>query len=102
MSVDEVLAAIAEPMRRQLLDILADKGEASATVLAVHVPVSRQGVLKHLAILDAAGLVTSRRNGREVLYAVSSPQLTATARWMADLAAQWDRRLSGLKRRAQG
>lgn len=101
MTVDAVLAALADPTRRQLLDVLAAKGEASATSLAAGLPVTRQAVLKHLAVLDTAGLVTSRRSGREVLYAVTSHQLAATARWMADLAAQWDRRLAHLKRVAE-
>jgi DNA-binding transcriptional ArsR family regulator len=101
MTVDAVLGALADPTRRELLDILSAKGEASATSLAAGLPVSRQAVLKHLAVLDTAGLVTSRRSGREVLFSVSSPQLAVTARWMADLAAQWDRRLADLKRVAE-
>jgi len=101
MTVDAVLAALADPTRRRLLDVLTAKGEASATSLAVGLPVTRQAVLKHLAVLDAAGLVSSRRSGREVLYAVAPRQLAATARWMADLAARWDRRLADLKRMAE-
>lgn len=101
MTVDGVLAALADPMRRHLLDILAAKGEASATSLAREVPVSRQAVLKHLTLLEAAGLVTNRRRGREVLYSVSSQQLAATARWMAGMAAEWDRRLARIKRLAE-
>ena len=52
-------------------------------------------------IVHAAGLVTSRRSGREVLFSVSSARLAATARWMADLAAAWDRRLDHLKTLAE-
>ncbi|MGW5275888.1 ArsR/SmtB family transcription factor [Streptomyces sp. NPDC004044] len=100
-AVDSVLAALADPMRRQLLDLLAAQGEVSATTLAERVPVSRQAVVKHLAVLDAAGLVSGRRVGREVRYAVRPAALDATARWMAALAADWDRRLAHIKRVAE-
>ncbi|MFI6002096.1 ArsR/SmtB family transcription factor [Streptomyces sp. NPDC051366] len=100
-AVDGVLAALADPTRRRLLDLLAAQGEASATALADRLPVSRQAVVKHLAVLDAAGLVSGSRVGREVRYAVRPVALDATARWMAALAADWDRRLAHIKRIAE-
>ncbi|GAA1532727.1 metalloregulator ArsR/SmtB family transcription factor [Actinomadura kijaniata] len=100
-AVDSVLAALADPTRRQLLDLLAAEGEATATTLAARLPVSRQAVVKHLATLDAAGLVSGSRVGREVRYAVRPAALDATARWMASLAADWDRRLANIKRIAE-
>ncbi|MFC0842505.1 ArsR/SmtB family transcription factor [Streptomyces noboritoensis] len=100
-AVDTVLAALADPTRRQLLEVLAAKGEATATTLAEHLPVSRQAVVKHLAVLDAAGLVSGGRIGREVRYTVRPAALDATARWMASLAADWDRRLAHIKRVAE-
>lgn len=99
--VDSVLAALADPTRRQLLDLLAAQGEATATTLAERLPVSRQAIVKHLAVLDAAGLVSGGRVGREVRYAVRPAALNATARWMAALAADWDRRLAAVKRVAE-
>ncbi|MFD5083776.1 ArsR/SmtB family transcription factor [Kitasatospora sp. NPDC058406] len=95
--VDGVLGALADPTRRRLLDLLAAQGEATATTLAGRLPVTRQAVVKHLAVLDTAGLVTGRRAGREVRYAVRPEALDATARWMASLAADWDRRLARIK-----
>lgn len=99
--VDDVLGALADPTRRQLLDLLAVRGEATATTLAEHLPVTRQAVVKHLAVLDAAGLVAGSRVGREVRYAVRPAALNATARWMTALAADWDRRLATIKRVAE-
>jgi DNA-binding transcriptional ArsR family regulator len=96
-----VLAALADPTRRQLLDLLAVQGEGTATTLAERLPVSRQAVVKHLAVLDAAGLVSGSRVGREVRYAVRPAALDMTARWMASLAADWDRRLARIKRVAE-
>ncbi|MFD9271021.1 ArsR/SmtB family transcription factor [Streptomyces goshikiensis] len=100
-AVDGVLAALADPTRRRLLDLLAAQGEASATALADRLPVSRQAVVKHLAVLGAAGLVSGSRVGREVRYAVRPAALDATARWMAALATDWDRRLARIKRIAE-
>jgi DNA-binding transcriptional ArsR family regulator len=96
-----VFAALADPTRRQLLDLLAAQGEVTATTLAARLPVSRQAVVKHLAILDAAGLVSGNRVGREVRYSVRPATLDAAARWMAALAADWDRRLANIKRIAE-
>lgn len=100
-TVDSVLVALADPTRRHLLDLLAAQGEATATTLAEHLPVSRQAVVKHLTVLDAAGLVSGVRVGREVRYVVRPAALDVTARWMAGLAANWDRRLANIKRVAE-
>lgn len=100
-AVDGVLAALADPMRRRLLDLLAAQGEATATTLAERLPVSRQAVVKHLGVLDAAGLVSGGRVGREVRYTVRPAALDATARWMAALADDWDQRLATIKRVAE-
>jgi DNA-binding transcriptional ArsR family regulator len=100
-AADSVLVALADPTRRQLLDLLVAQGEATATTLAARLPVSRQAVVKHLAVLDAAGLVSGGRVGREVRYAVRPAALDATARWMAALAVDWDRRLANIKHAAE-
>ncbi|MFC9324633.1 ArsR/SmtB family transcription factor [Kitasatospora sp. NPDC057015] len=100
-AVDGVLAALADPTRRALLDMLAAQSEVTATTLAGRLPVTRQAVVKHLSVLEAAGLVTGTRVGREVRYAVQPAALDATARWMAALANDWDRRLATVKRVAE-
>jgi DNA-binding transcriptional ArsR family regulator len=98
---DELWAAVADPTRRRLLDILLAQGEATATTLAGELPVTRQAVAKHLAVLDRAGLVEHRRTGREVRYAVRPQRLDAAARSMASVAAAWDTRLMAIKRIAE-
>ncbi|PRX47907.1 ArsR family transcriptional regulator [Prauserella shujinwangii] len=99
--VDEVLGALADPTRRALLDALARRGAASASALAADLPVSRQAIVKHLTVLEQAGLVSSARTGREMRYTPRSAPLDATARWLADLATSWDRRLDAIKRAAE-
>lgn len=96
-----VFAALADATRRQLLGLLGAEGERTATALADRMPVSRQAIVKHLAVLEEAGLVSGRRVGREVRYAVRPEALVATARWMAALATDWDRRLAAIKRVAE-
>jgi DNA-binding transcriptional ArsR family regulator len=99
--VDELWAAVADPTRRRLLDALLVRGEATATTLAGDVPVTRQAVAKHLSVLERAGLVDSRRLGREVRYAVRPERLDAATEWLARVAAQWDERLGAIKRLAE-
>lgn len=101
-AVAEVFSALADPTRRRILDALAAHGEATATVLAAELPVSRQAVVKHLGVLDRAGLVAGHREGREARYRVIPERLGVTARWMDRVAAAWDSRLSAIKRLAEG
>jgi DNA-binding transcriptional ArsR family regulator len=98
---DELWSAVGEPSRRQVLDLLVGNGAVSASWLAGQVPFSRQAVAKHLAVLEQAGLVTRRKEGREVLFQVQADRLDQAARAMAELAARWDRRLGAIKRLAE-
>ena len=98
---DELWSAIADPSRRRVLDLLVSHGDVSASWLAGRVPFSRQAVSKHLVVLEQAGLVSRRKQGREVLYQVQAGRLDQATRAMADLAAQWDRRLGTIKRLAE-
>jgi len=99
---DEVFGALADPTRRRVLDLLAAQGDGTATTLAAKLPVSRPAVVKHLAVLDRAGLVEGRRRGREVRFTVRPERLDAVAGRMADIAAEWDARLNAIKRAAEG
>ena len=96
-----VFAALADPTRWRVLSLLAERGEGTATSLAGELPVSRVAVVKHLAVLDRAGLVEARREGREVRYTVRTEPLDEAARWMAGIASEWDARLVALKRLAE-
>jgi DNA-binding transcriptional ArsR family regulator len=98
---DEMWSAIADPSRRRVLDLLVNRGDVSASWLAGQVPFSRQAVSKHLVVLEDARLVRRRKKGREVLYQVQADRLDQAAKAMADVAAQWDRRLAAIKRLAE-
>jgi DNA-binding transcriptional ArsR family regulator len=98
---EELFAALADPTRWRVLSLLAERGEATATTLAGELPVSRVAVVKHLAVLDRAGLVTGRRQGREVRYSVRPERLDTASRRLAEVAAGWDARLATIKRLAE-
>lgn len=98
---DELWSAIGDPSRRRVLDLLVRQGEASASLLAGQVAFSRQAVSKHLAVLEEAGLISRRKQGREVLYRVDGNRLDQATRAIADLAGQWERRLDMIKRLAE-
>ncbi|HTX01264.1 MAG TPA: metalloregulator ArsR/SmtB family transcription factor [Acidimicrobiales bacterium] len=98
---DELWSAVSDPSRRRVLDLLVANGAVSASWLAGHVPFSRQAVSKHLVVLEAAGLVSKRKQGKEVLYEIRADRLDEATRAMADLAAAWDRRLRAIKRLAE-
>ncbi|CAN5475368.1 metalloregulator ArsR/SmtB family transcription factor [soil metagenome] len=95
---DAVFAALADPTRRRLLALVGERGEVTATQLAVELPVTRQAVHKHLASLEGAGLVRGARTGREVRYRLTPAPLSDAMAWMTTVGAQWDARLAALER----
>jgi DNA-binding transcriptional ArsR family regulator len=96
-----LFAALADGTRAQILKSLAMRGRASATQLAADLPVTRQAIVKHLAVLDRAGLVARQMHGCEARYAVQSAPLRAAARQLETIASEWDRRLARLKTMAE-
>ena len=95
---DAVFAALADPTRRRLLDELSEGGPRSATELAPGYDMSRQAVVKHLGVLAEAGLVTARRDGRDVRYQLVPVSLADATAWLAEVGRRWDRRLDALRR----
>ena len=95
-STGRVFDALADPNRRYVLEALARRDTATATELAAEMPVTRQAVAKHLAALNEAGLVESRREGRETRYELTPGPLATAMDWMAGVGAEWDSRLARL------
>ncbi len=98
---DQLLMAVADPVRRTIIDVVLDRGEASVSTLSHSVPVTRQAVSKHLAVLERVGLVTPHRQGREVRYSVRIERVDEAARSMFQLANAWDVRLHRIKQIAE-
>ena len=95
-----MFAALGDETRWSILEALGE-GDASASALAGRLPVSRQAIAKHLAVLEEVGLVEPFRVGREVRYRVIGAQLSATAQRLDAIGAEWDRRLAAIKRIAE-
>jgi DNA-binding transcriptional ArsR family regulator len=95
--VDAVFGALADPTRRHLIEVLAGEPGATATGLAASLPISRQAVAKHLALLDRAGLVSRRRSGREAIFELDPQGLGDVAAWIEAVGAEWDGRLGKLR-----
>jgi DNA-binding transcriptional ArsR family regulator len=94
---DAVFAALADPTRRRVLRLVAEQGPTSATLLERELPVTRQAIVKHLAVLQGAGLVSGRRTGQEVRYALVTGSLDEVSDWVAEIGARWDQRLARLR-----
>lgn len=92
-----VFAALADPNRRALLTALAEAGPSTATELGARLGMSRQGVSKHLDLLEQAGLVASAAgSGRRVLFRHQTAPLRLAQSYLAALAADWDGALERL------
>jgi len=97
--MDEVFRALADPTRRKLLDELFDEDGQTLTALEQRLPMTRYGVMKHLRVLESAGLITVRRNGREKLHFLNPvPIRLVHDRWVGKYAEPWVATLSHLKR----
>jgi DNA-binding transcriptional ArsR family regulator len=101
VETEALVAAVTEPTRRQMLDLLLDRGESTATVLADSLPISRQAVSKHLAVFTRVGLVKGEKRGREMRYRLDIDRLDQATRSLGELAAAWDRRLVRIKQIAE-
>jgi len=101
VDTDALVAAVTEPTRRQMLDLLLERGESTATALADRLPITRQAVSKHLAVLTRVGLVTGVKSGREMRYRLNVERLDRATRSLGELAATWDQRLLRIKQIAE-
>ena len=95
---EQVFMALADPTRRAILAELASGGPATATDLAVRLPITRQGIAKHLGLLAEAGLVTAEPGERRrVRYRLRSAPMRVAQQFLAALARDWDSPLEALK-----
>jgi DNA-binding transcriptional ArsR family regulator len=94
----QVFTALADPTRRAILGALAAGGPATATDLAAGLPITRQAIAKHLALLADAGLVTAEPGERRrVRYRLRSAPMQVAQQFLAALARDWDSPLGALK-----
>jgi len=95
---EQVFVALADPSRRAILAELAAGGPATATDLADRLPITRQAISKHLALLAEVGIVTAEPGERRrVRYRLRSAPMQVAQQFLAALARDWDSRLDALK-----
>jgi len=95
---EEVFTALADPSRRGILAALAATGPATATDLATRLPITRQAIAKHLALLAEAGLVAAEPGERRrVRFRLRSAPMQVAQQFLAALARDWDRQLDALQ-----
>ena len=100
--MDMVFKALADQTRRALLDALYTRDGQSLMALERRLPMSRFGVMKHLRVLEQAGLVVSKRRGREKLHFLNPvPIRLIHDRWVSKYAESWTAALSGLKQKLE-
>ena len=97
--MDAVFKALADPTRRSLLDELFKTDGQTLSALEGGLPMTRFGVMKHLRVLEEAGLVTTRKRGREKLHLLNPvPIRLIHDRWVDKDAEPWAQKLSELKK----
>ena len=97
--MDEVFKALADPTRRELLDRLFERDGQTLSALEERLPMSRFGVMKHLRVLEEAGLVTTLKRGREKLHFLNPvPIGLIHERWVSKYAQPWASALGELKK----
>lgn len=98
-----IFAALSDATRRTVIATLLAEGEVSVPMLTERLPITRQAVAKHLATLDASGLVEpARGRGREVRYRLRPGALAPVSAWVREAETAWDARLARLKGAAEG
>lgn len=93
-----VFFALGDGTRLSVVRKLGAGGTLSATALSDGAKVTRQAIVKHLRVLEGAGLVTAEKCGREVLYALTPERLEEARAFLDDVSASWDRALDRLRR----
>jgi DNA-binding transcriptional ArsR family regulator len=100
--MDAVFRALADPTRRSLLDELYRQDGQTLSALEQRLPMTRFGVMKHLKVLEQAGLVTTKKRGREKLHFLNAvPIRLVHDRWVSKYSEPWAAGLSGLKQRLE-
>lgn len=97
-----LFAALGDGTRLELLQRLGEHGPSSITRLASQREVTRQAITKHLAVLSAAGLVRSSRQGRERVWQIEPERLSDAHRYLDRISRQWDEALARLKSFVEG
>lgn len=97
MDIEHVFKALADHHRRHILEVLAHTDGQTLTELCTHLPMTRFGVMKHLGILEEAGLIRTHKVGREKLHYLNPLPIQDIANWAAQYRRFWEGRMDRLE-----
>jgi DNA-binding transcriptional ArsR family regulator len=97
----DVFNAIAEPRRRQILDVLSRRGPAAVSVMVLALGMSQPAVSKHLGVLRKVGLVSVAKQGQERIYTLEAKELKLVHDWAKKFERHWGHQLDRIKQRAE-
>ena len=97
----DVFNAIAEPRRRQIIDLLAKRGALPVGALVIAIGLPQPGVSKHLGVLHKVGLVSVEKNGRQRVYRLNPQELKSVYDWAKAFEQFWSHQLDRIKERAE-
>ena len=100
-TTSDVFNAIAEPRRRQIIDLLARRGALAVGTLVAAIGLPQPAVSKHLAVLHEVGIVSATRDGRQRLYQLEARELKRVHDWISKLERLWSHQLERIKERAE-
>ncbi len=92
----DMFGALADPTRRNILELLATSGELSATALYEHFPVSPQAVSQHLKVLREAHLVEMEKRAQKHVYRLNPQTLSQFEAWVQQIKQSWEERFAAL------
>lgn len=97
----DVFNAIAEPRRRQIVELLAQRGALAVGALVLTLGLPQPAVSKHLSVLRKVGLVAVVKQGKQRLYSLEAKKLKSVYEWVQAFEAHWDNQLDRIKERAE-
>ena len=101
-TTSDAFNAIAEPRRRQIIELLARRGALAVGALVAALGLSQPAVSKHLAVLHEVGIVSATRDGRQRLYQLEAGKLKPVHDWLSKFERLWSHKLERIKARAEG
>jgi DNA-binding transcriptional ArsR family regulator len=100
-STTDVFSAIAEPRRRQIVELLAQRGALAVGAMVLALGLPQPAVSKHLAVLRDVGVVSVERQGQHRLYALEGKELKHVHEWISKFERYWSHQLNRIKERAE-
>jgi DNA-binding transcriptional ArsR family regulator len=100
-TTSDVFSAIAEPRRRQIVELLAASGALAVGAMVVSLGLPQPAVSKHLGVLRKVGVVSVSKEGQQRVYRLEAEKLKTVHDWVKMFEAHWDRQLNRIKQRAE-